>query len=74
MDLVNISNITNNVLSNITNNVLSNITNNTSSSSSGSPTAIIVSVVVFVSVCLIGILIKVYCDSASGIFDIIKMI
>jgi hypothetical protein len=65
MDLANISNITNNVLS--------NMTNITSNSSSASPTAIIITVVVFVSACLIGFLIKVYCDSASGIFDIIKM-
>lgn len=60
-------------ITNISNNVLSNMTNITSSSSSDSATAIIISVVVFVSVCLLGILIKVYCDSASGIFDIIKM-
>lgn len=60
-------------LSNITTNILSNMTNATSSSSSASTTAIIVTVVVFVSACLIGFLIKVYCDSASGVFDIIKM-
>ena len=60
-------------LSNISNNILSNMTNITSNSSSASPTAIIITVVVFVSACLIGLLIKVYCDSASSIFDIIKM-